>query len=141
MTRGRLALWVAVALLVALLAGWIWGSAGRRAAERLRDEVTFQLEIARARGHLLEARVAIYNVNFGDAQRHLELAKRPLERAVRTLRDRGRAEAAASVETALRQATEAQQLAGKLDQAANTRAAEALRALEGVGGPPEARNP
>ncbi|HXH05748.1 MAG TPA: hypothetical protein VNI83_04070, partial [Vicinamibacterales bacterium] len=108
--------------------------------ERLRDEVTFQLEIARARGHLLEARVAIYNVNFGDAQRQLELAKRPLERALRTLRDQGRTEEAASVETALRQTGEAQQLAGKLDQAANTRAAEALRALEGIGTPldPEA---
>ena len=68
----KLILGIGVALLVALGVGWAWGASGR-------SDITRALRIAELRGGLLEGRAAvldarldIYSVNFGDASRHLE---------------------------------------------------------------------
>jgi hypothetical protein len=133
MSTLRLALLAVLAVLIALLAGWIWGNAGRRAAEAKLEAVQSQQRLAEARAHLLEARVDLFEVNFGDASRALEAAKRPLrEAADRFQRDR-QDEAAQRVREALAAADQAQQLAAKLDQGANTRAAAAVQALDDVG--------
>jgi hypothetical protein len=80
-----------------------------------------------ARTQILDARINIYSVNFGDASRNLEYAKGPM-RTARELLDRaGKRELAAKLEAAAVQATEAQQLASKLSQDANGRAGEASR--------------
>ena len=131
MLRGpKLILAAAIALIVVLGLGFAWGSSGRISAERALDDARQQLDLAEARGRVLEARVSIYNVNFGDAQRQLEDAKAPLTRARDRYQDQGKREAADALSAALARVQEAQRLAGKLDQNANTQANEALKAIQ-----------
>jgi hypothetical protein len=131
MLRGpKLILAVAIALIVVLGLGFAWGSSGRVSAPRALDDAKQQLDLAEGRGRVLEARVSIYNVNFGDAQRQLEEAKAPLTRARDRYQDQGRRDAADALSAALARVQEAQRLAGKLDQNANTQANEALKAIQ-----------
>lgn len=85
-----------------------------------------------ARAAVLDARVAIYSVNFGEASTHLENGRGLLRRADERLAQLGRVEDAALVSTALASIDEAQRLAGKLDQSANTRAGDAAKALADI---------
>jgi hypothetical protein len=129
MKGSKLVLAVIIALVVAFGVGFGLGAAGGRAAEHSLSDTQQQLDLSDARGHILEARVSLYNVNFGDAQRQLDDAKAPLTRA----RDRAKADGATSADalsTALTRVEEAQKLASRLDQTANARAASALQALD-----------
>ena len=129
MNRMRLIAAGIIALIVAAGIGYAMGGSGRFALQSALDEARERLDVAEARGQLLEARVSLYNVNFGDASRHFEDSKAPLRR----LRDRyqriGKNAAASSVGAAMAHVEEGQRLAGKLDQAANTKANDALEAL------------
>jgi hypothetical protein len=133
MTRGKIALTVLVALIVTLGLGYVWGASGRFSLSNALEETKLQLDLAEARGHLLDARVSLYNVNFGDASRHFEEAKAPLRRAQDRYQSMGRSAAAKSLATALADAAEGQRLAAKLDQTANARAADALEAIKVAG--------
>jgi hypothetical protein len=129
MTRGRLPLIVLVALIVTLGLGYAWGAAGRWTVETALEDSHHQLDLADARGALLDARVSLYNNNFGDASRRFEDAKATLRRLKDWLQDDGKNEAALSIDAAIRHVEEAQRLAGQLDPAANSRAGEALEAI------------
>src|SRR5260370_36325288 len=126
----KLVLAVIVLLLVALGTGYWWGASGRGAAQQALNDVREQVDLADARSHILEARVSLYNVNFGDAQRQLDDAKAPLTRA----RDRAQAEkkreAADSLSAALGHVQDAQRLAGRLDQNADSQANEARKSIQ-----------
>jgi Tar ligand binding domain homologue len=117
-------------LVIALGSGYWWGASGRAVAQDALDGVQQRLDLAEARGHILEARVSLYNVNFGDAQRQLDDAKASLTRARDRAQAAGRKESADALSAALGHAQEAQRLAGRLDQNANSRANEALKAIE-----------
>ena len=127
---GRLALIALVVAIVLLGLGYGWGVSGRGALESSLDDVRQQLDIAEARGHVLDARVSLYNVNFGDATRRFEEAKVPLRRLQQHYVDDGRDDAVRSIAAAIEHLEEAQRLAGKLDQAANSKAGEALEAIK-----------
>jgi hypothetical protein len=129
MSRNRLVVSAVVALIVAIGLGFAWGASGRFTIQNALDDVRQQLEVAEARGHILEGRVALYNVNFGDASRHFESAKAPLRRVRDRYQRLGRNAAAGSIGAALEHVDEAQRLAAKLDQAANSRANDALEAI------------
>lgn len=129
MTHGRLYLVILAAVIVALGLGFAWGASGRWTLEKALQDSRHQLDIAEARGALLDARVSLYNNNFGDASRRFEDARVPLRRVKERLQDEGENGAAASVDAALRHLEEAQRLAGQLDPAANTRAGDALEAI------------
>lgn len=129
MTRGKLLLSFFAALVICVGLGFAWGASGRFTIQRALDDSRQQLDIAEARGRILDARVSLYNVNFGDASRNLEEAKAPLRRVRERYQDGGRADAALSIESAIRHVEEAQRLAGGLDQAANSKAGEALEAI------------
>jgi hypothetical protein len=73
--------------------------------------------------------VAIYSVNFGEASRHLEGARGLLGRADDRLKSLGRDDDVRQVRTALASIDEAQRMAGKLDQSANSRAGEAAKVV------------
>ena len=121
-----------IGLIVALVLvglGYAWGASGRGALRDERDAARQQLDVAESRGFLLDARVSIYNMNFGDASRRFEEAKVPLRRIRQRFVDAGSDDAARSVAAALDRVDEAQRLAGKLDQASNSKAGEALEAL------------
>ncbi len=117
------------ALVIALGAGYAMGGSGRYTLQTSLDEARARLDVAEARGHLLEARVSLYNVNFGDASRHFEEVKAPLRRVRERLQSDGRNAAAGSIAAALEHAEEGQRLAGKLDQTANAKANDALEAI------------
>lgn len=126
---GKLALIGLVVLIVLVGLGFAWGASGRRAVQSALDDARQRIDLSEARGHLLDARVSLYNNNFGDASRHLEDAKAPLGRARERFQEQDEREAADSIGAALDRVEEAQRLAGKLDTGANSKAGEALEAI------------
>lgn len=130
MTFGRKALTLLIVLVVTLGLGFAWGASGRRTIQSSLDAASEQLDLAEARGAILDARVSLYNMNFGDASRHFEHAKEALRRLKDRYQDSGKNDAASSTDAALRHIDEAQRLAGKLDPAANNPAGQALEALK-----------
>ena len=129
MTRMKLVLWGLLGLLIVFGLGWAYGASGRREVARQAEENALRASLAEGRTHILEARVSLYNNNFGDASGELEQARDALERVHQTYRDRSDEAAASSIGTAIERIGEAQKLANKLDPTANARAADALRAL------------
>lgn len=129
MTRARMALTGLITILVVLGLGYAWGSSGRGLVQTALDDSRQHLDVAEARGAILDARVSLYNNNFGDASRRFEDAKAPLRRIKDRMQDAGESGPAASVDAALRLVNEAQIMAGKLDPSANARAGEALEAI------------
>jgi hypothetical protein len=100
-------------LAVALGTGYWWGASGRGTAQNALDGVQQQLDVAEARGHILEARVSLYNVNFGDAQRQFDDARTPLTRARDRAQEQGRKASADALSAALGHIQEAQRTAGR----------------------------
>jgi hypothetical protein len=133
MNYAKLSLWVVVAVLVALLAGFLWGRSGKSSAEsRLRD-AELQATLADARAQLLAARVDIFEVNFGRAGQHLQGARHSLQEAAQRLSDAGRTDEASRVKDVGARAAQAQEQAGRLDQSANTGLSQAIALLDQVG--------
>jgi hypothetical protein len=128
----KLGLGIVVALVVALSAAWLWGSSGKRDLQRALDAAELRNDLLDARGAALSARVDLFIVNFGDASRDFEAARTALRRAESRLKTLGRDEDVKRVGVALGRIDEAQQLAGKLDQTANTRAADALKPVDEI---------
>jgi len=132
MTKAKLVLGVTAALVAALLAGWLWGASGRSDLARALQTAELRGELVGARAAVLDARVAIYSVNFGEASRHLEDARGLLGRADERLKRVGRDDLAKQVQTAQTAIDDAQRMAGKLDQNANSRAGEAAKLLADI---------
>lgn len=126
---GRLVLIGFVAAIVLVGLGYAWGASGRRTVQASLDDTREALDAAEASRQVLEARVSLYNMNFGDASRQLEEAKVPLRRLRQYYVDEGRDDAVRGASSALERIDDAQRLAGKLDQAANNKAGEALEAI------------
>jgi hypothetical protein len=133
MSKMKIALFALIGLLVAVGGGWLWGSSGRWAAERQAQGAELRVQLAEARASLLSARVNLFEINFGKASTELERAKQAMSAAADLLDKAGRSGDAASVREALAKGSEAQRLAGSVDQTASARAAEALAALARVG--------
>lgn len=123
---------IAVVFVVALPAAWFWGSLGRSDIANALQASDLRGDVLAARAAVLDARVAIYSVNFGEASGHLEDARALLGRADKRLASLGRDDEAARVQTALTSINEAQRMAGKLDQSANARAGVAAKILTEV---------
>lgn len=132
MNKGRLAVIGVVVVAVAFLAGLVSGTLGRSAAEGERDENHMLLQIQTGVARTLAGRVAIYNVNFGDASREFENARGMFTQARDTLNATDRAADAAVLDKVIALVTEAQRMSGVLDQGANTKAAEAIEALRQI---------
>jgi hypothetical protein len=129
MTQYKLAIWGTVGLVVALGVGYAWGASGKFAVQSTLDETLLQRDLSDARGHLLDARVSLYNNNFGAASTHFEAAKSPLRRVRERYQNVGKNAAAGRITAALEHLEEGQRLTGKLDSAANNKANDALEAI------------
>src|ERR1700680_2301986 len=123
---------VVVALLVTAFGGWLWGASGRWTAERVRQALELRQELVEGRSALLDTRLDLYSVNFGEASRHLENARGVLGRADGRLKSLGRGDEVRQVEMALAHIDEAQRMIGKLDQGANARAGDAAKIVAEV---------
>ena len=118
-----------LALALAVLGGWVWGSMGRWPAEEALRRSGIRLHQAGAQASLLQARVNLFENNFGEAGRHLASARADLLTVAQALDTRGEGDAAGRLRAAVAKIGEAIDLAARLDLAANARAAEALRLL------------
>ena len=125
----KLVFGIAGGLLVAFLAGWIWGASGRSDAARALETAELRSDLLGARAAILDARVAIYSVNFGEASQHLENARGLLNRADQRLTSLARNDEGKQVQAALTAIDDAQRMTGKLDQSANSRAGDAAKVL------------
>ena len=125
----KLVFGIAGGLLVALLAGWIWGASGRSDAARALETAELRNDLLGARAAILDARVAIYSVNFGEASQHLENARGLLRRVEQRFKSFARDDEGRQVQAALTAIDDAQRMTGKLDQSANSRAGEAAKML------------
>jgi len=128
-SRGKLFLWIVLALLVCVLIGYVWGRSGRGELQTAADEIRQQLDIAEARGEILDGRVSLYNNNFGDASRHFETAKAPLQRVKQRYQEDSKREAAAVTKSFFGTLATMLIAEGKLDPAANNKAGQALEAI------------
>lgn len=139
MAKLKVVLWGVVAALVVLAVGWLWGASGRWDAEASNRDAQLRLRIADARGALALARVDLFELNYGQASRHLQLARDALADASSRFDAAGQKAAGDGVRQALARTGEAQQLAASVNTAANERAAEALKALDHATGLPPAK--
>lgn len=129
-TTGKLILGVFMALIITLGLGYGWGASGRIGLQTSLDDARRGVDLAEVRAQILDARVSLYNNNFGDASRNLEEAKVTLRRVRERYQEAGRNDAASSIDAALMHVEEAQRLSGKLDPAANSKAGEALESIK-----------
>ena len=132
MKRSQVALSIAAALLIALLAGYLWGAAGRRTAEQALRASTLRAELLDVRASLLTARVDLYNVNFGNASRDLQDAIDHLPAIAARLKDAGTPDDQKWAAEAAAQADQAHRMAGQLDAGANAHAAAAALAIDRI---------
>ena len=128
----RTGLTVIAVVLVALLAGFLWGASGKSTLDRALQRSELRNELLDARAAALAARIDVYNTNFGEASRHLEDARSVAGRAAQRLDALGRDDDLKRLESALASIEEAQRLAAKLDLAANARAGDASKAIDAV---------
>jgi len=128
----KLVLGFVVAVLVALGGGWAWGASGKSEMSRALQVAELQNGLLEARAAVLDARLDIYNVNFGEASRHFELARTSLRSADARLNALGREEDSKRLTLALSRLDEAQQMAGQLNQGANAVAGDAAKVIHDV---------
>jgi hypothetical protein len=132
MYKAKLVLGVVAAVFVAGLGGWFWGISGTRVVDRALQASMLRSALLEARSSVLDARLELYSVNFGDASRHLEDARAQLHGAEARFKSLGRQEDLKRLEPAFAVIDEAQRLAGQLDQGANARAAAAAKIIDDV---------
>ena len=123
---------IGVALLVALGAGWGWGASGKRDINRALQSAELRAVLLEGRTAVLDARLAIYSVNFGEASRHLEAARSALHAADARLKGLNRQEDVERLKIAMTRIDEAQRSAGQLNQDANALAADAAKTINDV---------
>ena len=132
MATTKLILGICLALLVAVGVGWVWGASGRSDSHRALQIAELRGQLLEGRAAVLDARLDIYSVNFGEASRNFEAARAALHPANARLMSQSRTEEAKSLEAALTRIDEAQRLAGQLNQDANAMAADAAKILADV---------
>ncbi|HEV3058106.1 MAG TPA: hypothetical protein VGY48_07645 [Vicinamibacterales bacterium] len=121
-----------VALLAALAVGWALGATGKSDINRAGQAAELQKYLLEGRADVLDARLDIYSVNFGEASRHFEAARDSLRAADARLTPLGRQEESKQLTIALTRIDEAQRMAGQLNQDSNALAAEAAKTINEV---------
>ncbi len=121
--------WIAGAVVVAALGGWMIGASGTSAREQEKIAAEQRADTTQARALLLEGRVSLFLSNFGDASQKFEAAIVVLERIQTQLRETAQAERAGRLQIAIAHVREAQRLAASFDPSAHASADEALKAI------------
>jgi hypothetical protein len=132
MNRLKLGLWIALAVIGAGVLGWLYGWSGGRSASAALETTRLRMSLLEARLQILDARINIYSINFGDASRNLEYSKPELTTARSLLESAGRRDLVEKIDAALKSTRDAQQLAATLKPEANGRAGEAASLVNDV---------
>ena len=106
-----------------------WGASGASDAARALEAAELRSDLLGARAAILDARVAIYSVNFGEASQHLENARGLLRGVEQRFKSLTQDDDGKQVRATLAAIDDAQRMAGKLDQSANSRAGDAAKLL------------
>ena len=111
-----------VALLIALLGGWLWDAPGNSDLDPALRGSELGDDLREAHTSLLAARVDLYESNFRSASQHLENARRLLRQAEERGRRLGWQDEAKRLDLARSEAEidEAQRLLRRLDQGADS---------------------
>ncbi len=125
--------WVALVVLVAALSGWVWGASGRSTIDQARRAAELRADMTEARALIVEGKLSVFQVNFGEASQRFEHARTVIERVQTQLRETGQAERAGRLEIPVAHLRDAQRLSSLLDQSAQNAADEALRTLGPAG--------
>ena len=121
---------IALGLVLAVAAGWLWGASGAWEAQRELRTLQRDHQLTEARARLLAARVDLYTLNFGSAASNLGAAKRSLEQAVASYDAEEQAELVAALRGAVAAAEEGRRLAAEVSQSAQAAAERALAQLQ-----------
>jgi hypothetical protein len=125
----KLTLIFLAAVLAALAGGWMWGASGKFDVEQMRRALEDRADLAEVRASVLDGRVSVFQLNYGDAAAHFDRARAELQRVQTRLREAGQGERAGQLEVPLAHLKEASRLAMSLDAGAQTAAAQALETL------------
>jgi len=121
--------WIAGAIIVVGLGGWMIGASGTSAREQDKRAAEQRADTTEARALILEGRVSLFLSNFGDASQKFEAAIVVLERIQTQLRETAQAERAGRLQIAIAHVRDAQRLAASFDASAHAAADEALKAI------------
>lgn len=122
----------ALALIVALGAGWIIGASGKAAVERERLRVEEQLHFEKARAHTLDGRLTLVGNDYARASASFGEAVTELETLQRMLRELSQAELAGRIEVAVSHVKTARDAAAARNANAWGAADAALQAMKGI---------
>ena len=126
---------VLLAAVVAVGIGWVWGASGRADVEQARRTAELRAGFAEARALLLEARVSLFTMNFGQAGRAFDQARNLVTSLQARLREAGQAERAGRLEIVLGHLGDAGRFTLALDARAQNAAEAALDALAAAATP------
>jgi hypothetical protein len=122
----------ALAFVLALGGGWVWGASGKAAVERDKRRVEAQLHFETARAEVLDGRLTLVGNDYARAGESFTRARGELEDLQRMLREVGQAEVAGRIEIVLSHLTTAREAAGSQNANAWSAADAALQALKGI---------
>lgn len=122
----------ALALIVALGAGWVLGVSGKTAIDRERLRAVEQLHLETARAGVLDGRLTLVGNDYQRASASFAAAVTQLETLQRMLREVGQAELAGRIEIVVSHVKDAQQSAASQNANAWSSADAALQALKGI---------
>jgi len=131
---------VSGALLLALLAGWLWGASGHADLERALRASELRDDLREAHASILGARVELDERDFSSASRHLENARGLLRRAEERGQRLGWRDEVTRLDLARFEAEIdlAQRLLGQLDPGASPLVPERQALFEGTSAAPQA---
>jgi hypothetical protein len=121
---------IALAIFVAFGVGWLSGRSGRSDLQTAARVATERADIAEARSFVLDGRVNLFQMNFGEAAKRFGEAQTTVQRAQTGLREAGQADRATTLDAAIAALREAQRLALALDQGAHSQAEKAAQVLK-----------
>ncbi len=123
---------VALALIVVLAGGWIWGASGKAAVERDRARMAQQMHFERARASVLDGRLTLVGNDYARAGALFGAAVTELETLQRLLRELSQAELAGRIEIVVAHVKTARTAAESQNANAWSSADAALQALKSI---------
>jgi hypothetical protein len=121
---------IALAVVATLIAGaWMFGRFSTAPARAETDQMRLRMLLLESRAQVLDAQLALYAANFGNATQHFEYARPPLATASAELTRQGLTDLATKADVAGQQIGTARDLSAKLSLDANSRAGEASKLL------------
>lgn len=126
---GKALAWIVLAVALAAGVGWVLGASGKAEIEQARRQESERADLASARAELLDGRLSLLKLNFGDAAHHFDAARKTIEDVQKRVRETEDAERAGRLEVVLAHVRDAERLAIALKPEAQDAANDAIGAM------------